>query len=223
LCPALVGGRVQPIVPNYQGSAPIVVIGGYNDPATPYRWAPELVARMGPGATLVSYSGEGHGYMLDSRCVGFVEGDLIADLDLPPEQSTCGPDPGLPASALFSQLPRPAGVSDVAVDPTIVLALGYRPSDWFTEARYLTGYPKDVEAAYTAALVQHGLQVTRTWHPHDGVVVIELLGPDGREYRIEIVSPEALVPGGSEPVAGGLTPDGAGYLVLAVRAPAPAR
>ncbi|MGI5274653.1 alpha/beta hydrolase [Nonomuraea sp. CA-218870] len=51
------------------GSAPIVVVGGKNDPATPYEWAPRLTAQL-KTATLVTYEGEGHGaYLSGSRCV----------------------------------------------------------------------------------------------------------------------------------------------------------
>ncbi|MEU4232136.1 alpha/beta hydrolase [Nonomuraea sp. NPDC026600] len=51
------------------GSAPILVIGGKGDPATPYRWAPKLAAQLKTGV-LVTYEGEGHGaYLSGSTCV----------------------------------------------------------------------------------------------------------------------------------------------------------
>ncbi|MFG1948896.1 alpha/beta hydrolase [Nonomuraea sp. NPDC048826] len=51
------------------GSAPIVVIGGKGDPATPYAWAESLTARLKTGV-LVTYEGEGHGaYLSGSSCV----------------------------------------------------------------------------------------------------------------------------------------------------------
>ena len=34
--------------PSYSGTAPILVVGGINDPATPIRWAEELTAELGP-------------------------------------------------------------------------------------------------------------------------------------------------------------------------------
>ncbi|NUP02651.1 MAG: alpha/beta fold hydrolase, partial [Nonomuraea sp.] len=45
---------------NATGSAPIVVVGGRGDPATPYEWAPKLTAQL-KTARLVTYEGEGHG------------------------------------------------------------------------------------------------------------------------------------------------------------------
>ncbi|WP_327089091.1 alpha/beta hydrolase [Nonomuraea sp. NBC_01738] len=51
------------------GSAPIVVVGGKGDPATPYEWAPKLTAQLKTGV-LLTYEGEGHGaYLSGSSCV----------------------------------------------------------------------------------------------------------------------------------------------------------
>ncbi|WP_336210733.1 alpha/beta hydrolase [Nonomuraea sp. LPB2021202275-12-8] len=51
------------------GSAPIVVIGGKGDPATPYQWALTLTEQLKTGV-LVTYEGEGHGaYLSGSSCV----------------------------------------------------------------------------------------------------------------------------------------------------------
>ncbi|MFI7642409.1 alpha/beta hydrolase [Nonomuraea sp. NPDC049400] len=74
---------------NATGSAPIVVVGGKGDPATPYEWAPKLTAQL-KTATLVTYEGEGHGaYLSGSKCVqGLVDGFLI-DGKLPAKGATC--------------------------------------------------------------------------------------------------------------------------------------
>ncbi|MEW9553782.1 alpha/beta hydrolase [Nonomuraea sp. NPDC050783] len=51
------------------GSAPIVVIGGKGDPATPYPWATALTKQLRTGV-LVTYEGEGHGaYLSGDACV----------------------------------------------------------------------------------------------------------------------------------------------------------
>ena len=49
------------------GDGPILVVGGENDPATPFRWAEEMTAALGDEAVLVTYTGEGHGQLLGSR------------------------------------------------------------------------------------------------------------------------------------------------------------
>ncbi|MFC4119166.1 alpha/beta hydrolase [Nonomuraea zeae] len=51
------------------GSAPILVIGGKGDPATPYQWATKLTDQLRTGV-LVTYEGEGHGaYLSGNGCV----------------------------------------------------------------------------------------------------------------------------------------------------------
>ncbi|WP_433431354.1 alpha/beta hydrolase [Nonomuraea sp. CA-141351] len=74
---------------NATGSAPIVVVGGRGDPATPYEWAPRLTAQL-KTATLVTYEGEGHGaYLSGSKCVqGLVDGFML-DGKLPSKGATC--------------------------------------------------------------------------------------------------------------------------------------
>ncbi|AQZ69944.1 probable exported protease [[Actinomadura] parvosata subsp. kistnae] len=74
---------------NATGSAPIVVVGGKGDPATPYEWAPKLTAQL-KTATLVTYEGEGHGaYLSGSKCIqGLVDAYLI-DGKVPAKGATC--------------------------------------------------------------------------------------------------------------------------------------
>ena len=57
----------QPQV-TYSGSASIVVIGGKNDPATPYSQALTLTAALGSKASLITFTGEGHGGLFESTC-----------------------------------------------------------------------------------------------------------------------------------------------------------
>ncbi|UBU10900.1 alpha/beta hydrolase [Nonomuraea gerenzanensis] len=74
---------------NATGSAPIVVVGGKGDPATPYEWAPKLTAQLRT-ATLVTYEGEGHGaYLSGSKCIqGLVDAYLI-DGKVPAKGASC--------------------------------------------------------------------------------------------------------------------------------------
>lgn len=71
------------------GSAPIVVIGGKGDPATPYEWAPKLTAQLKTG-TLVTYEGEGHGaYLSGSKCVQQLVNSYLIDGKVPAKGATC--------------------------------------------------------------------------------------------------------------------------------------
>ncbi|MEQ1699122.1 MAG: alpha/beta hydrolase, partial [Ilumatobacteraceae bacterium] len=112
-CAELVGTDVQPAELDYAGAGPIVVIGGTNDPATPFRWAEEMAAAMGPNAALVTFTGEGHGQLLASTCVTEIEGALLADLTLPDEGTVCDPDAPIAEPDWWSSLPIPAEYSAV--------------------------------------------------------------------------------------------------------------
>ncbi|WP_051865908.1 alpha/beta hydrolase [Streptosporangium roseum] len=74
---------------NATGSAPIVVVGGTGDPATPYEWAPKMTAELGSGV-LVTYKGEGHGaYLSGDTCVKKVVDGYLLDGKTPPKDTTC--------------------------------------------------------------------------------------------------------------------------------------
>ena len=62
---------------DYQGDAPIVVLGGTDDPATPLRWAQEMVTNLGSNASLLTFRGEGHGQVFISRCVDEIAKELF--------------------------------------------------------------------------------------------------------------------------------------------------
>ncbi|MFB4271101.1 alpha/beta hydrolase [Nonomuraea sp. GTA35] len=72
------------------GSAPIVVIGGKGDPATPFQWATSLTEKLRTGV-LVTYEGEGHGaYLTGDGCVMKTVDAYLIDGKVPAAGSTCG-------------------------------------------------------------------------------------------------------------------------------------
>ncbi|WP_326829588.1 alpha/beta hydrolase [Streptosporangium sp. NBC_01810] len=74
---------------NATGSAPIMVIGGTGDPATPYEWAPKLTSELRTGV-LVTYKGEGHGaYLSGDACIGKVTDAYLIDGKVPAKGITC--------------------------------------------------------------------------------------------------------------------------------------
>ena len=62
---------------DYQGDAPIVVLGGTDDPATPLRWAQEMVTHLGTNSSLLTFKGEGHSQIFISRCVDEIAKELF--------------------------------------------------------------------------------------------------------------------------------------------------
>jgi len=81
-----------PAPTEYAGDAPILVIGGENDPATPMRWSEKMHDRMGPSAVLLRYTGEGHGQVLSADCVNRAAANTLVALELPANNTVCRPD-----------------------------------------------------------------------------------------------------------------------------------
>jgi hypothetical protein len=77
---------------DYQGDAPIVVLGGTDDPATPLRWAQEMVTHMGTDATLLTFKGEGHSQIFTSRCVDEIAKELFNSGRKPKNEIECEAD-----------------------------------------------------------------------------------------------------------------------------------
>jgi pimeloyl-ACP methyl ester carboxylesterase len=157
-CKSLVGNP-KPVQLSYSGDGPVVVVGGTNDPATPIRWAQKMVAELGPSASLVTYTGEGHGAFLVSNCVTAIEGALLATLKKPAPDTTCNPDPPIEKPEWWDALPVPDGVSAPTSLPTLSAAVaGTSSSQIFSEMRTTTLSPQDAISAYTSALGDKGFQ-----------------------------------------------------------------
>jgi pimeloyl-ACP methyl ester carboxylesterase len=71
------------------GSAPIVVIGTKDDPATPYPWAVGLAKQLEKGH-LITFNGSGHtAYTRGSRCVNDAVDAYLLQGTVPPDGITC--------------------------------------------------------------------------------------------------------------------------------------
>lgn len=215
LCLDLIPHDVAAIVPSYNGTAPIVLIGGRNDPATPFRYAEELTAAMGPSARLVTYTGEGHGQILNSSCVTAIEAAAIAALQLPAPGTVCEPDPPFPQPSFWTQLPVPAGVGPAVDDPLIDVVLGLSERQYYSSAWALTGDPAAVAAAYAAALPALGLQVAPVnTTVIEGATAVPAFTPDGTTLLVLILPPALLTTEDFADLAGTVAP-GQGLVVAA--------
>jgi pimeloyl-ACP methyl ester carboxylesterase len=76
---------------DYSGTAPIVVIGGDKDPATPFRWAEKMSKNL-KGSVLVKYTGEGHASVGTNFCTSKVALNLLVKKELPSVGKECGVD-----------------------------------------------------------------------------------------------------------------------------------
>ncbi|MGW6278487.1 alpha/beta hydrolase [Kribbella sp. NPDC055071] len=98
------------------GSAPILVIGGAYDPATPFVWSERLTADLG-NARLLTFNSTGHGAVPSfNACVLDALTAYFDNLTLPPTGSTCIDDTE----------PFPAAQSRATVRPSWPVPLGLR-------------------------------------------------------------------------------------------------
>jgi pimeloyl-ACP methyl ester carboxylesterase len=140
----------------FGGTAPVVVIGGENDPATPMRWAEEMAANMGSTAVLVRYTGEGHGHVLSSRCVAGIANALFTEGTLPSPDTVCEPDEAVGEPDWWSTIPEGALVGD-ELDPDAVSAwLGLEPTLGHFVHRAVAGSAEDAYATIWEAMTDAG-------------------------------------------------------------------
>ncbi|HAP77557.1 MAG TPA: hypothetical protein DCR14_15935, partial [Acidimicrobiaceae bacterium] len=183
----------QPVVElDYSGDGPILVVGGLNDPATPFRWSEEMTDALGPNARLLTFTGEGHGQLLTSTCVTDYEAQLLADLELPDEGTVCDPDPKVEKPAWWDSQPVPPGVGPVESLPAVGNALGLSDTVGFGDIRRSTLDPEATIKAYNDAFDAAGWEVLGsepvddlgdTWRgsyftPEGDFVVIFAMGPE---------------------------------------------
>jgi pimeloyl-ACP methyl ester carboxylesterase len=72
---------------------PLLVLNSVHDPATPYAWALDDAAQMGPAARLVTYLGWGHGAYPHSSCTQGSVDDYLINGTLPAPGATCAAVP----------------------------------------------------------------------------------------------------------------------------------
>ena len=215
MCRDFIPEDVEAISPAYSGQAPIVVVGGLNDPATPFRWAEELAAEMGSNVSLVTFTGEGHGQILSSRCVTNAEASVLRDLQLPEPGTTCDADPPVARPAFWGDVPVPDGVGPLVDDPAIDLALGLPPTEVYADVWHLSGDPAAVSASYRAGFEELGFEVTEAPDLLEGATALAAFAADGTRVVILIIPADALAANPDLEAAAELAIPGQGFVIVA--------
>jgi hypothetical protein len=196
---------VEPTEVAFTGDAPVVVVGGTNDPATPIRWAEELTAAMGPNARLVTYTGEGHGFVLAATCVNEVEGAVLASLELPDAGAQCDPDPEVERPEWWNTIVTPEGVSDPIDSTELLAALGLSPTIAFSEVRDTDLDVDTVLDAYDESLTAAGFTLVARETPAGFTQAIYSLG--GQQLVILAFGADDLAAPEMSPLADLVNPD----------------
>jgi pimeloyl-ACP methyl ester carboxylesterase len=84
--PAKPTGQTGPL--NVTGAPPILLVGGTNDPATPYAWAVAAHKQIS-GSILLTRNGNGHGSYGVSVCATVAEIRYLVNLTLPSDGTVC--------------------------------------------------------------------------------------------------------------------------------------
>jgi pimeloyl-ACP methyl ester carboxylesterase len=145
----------------YTGSAPIVVIGGKNDPATPYSQALTLTAALGAKATLITFTGEGHGGLFESTCAkdavrAYYLEDVVPAKDLTCEQAK----PASPTEAL-SALTFPPSFKEISLEEGAAL-LGLDSANFASRTFRVPGGGAAAAAVIVTELTKAGYQTLYT-------------------------------------------------------------
>jgi pimeloyl-ACP methyl ester carboxylesterase len=139
---------------NYSGAAPMVVIGGDKDPATPYRWAEKMSKNL-KGSVLVKYTGEGHSSVGSNVCTSKVARKVFVDKELPPAGKECGVDVPLAEPTWWDSATR--GISGTALSKEVLDSLfGINSAEMFLEYRTFAGDPNDAFAQLSKGLQRNG-------------------------------------------------------------------
>jgi pimeloyl-ACP methyl ester carboxylesterase len=194
----------------YSGAGPILVVGGLNDPATPFEWAEKMSKSL--GGSLLTFTGEGHGAFFESSCVvDAVVGVLVSGEQT--DVTTCEPDVPMARPDWFDGLAIPAGFEPIDLLGAEEL-LGLDPA-----TMYATSFVSSSTAAaddLSAALEAGGWsEAQRAPLEIDGATdgeQVVFLGPDGTLAAL-ILGPTTL---GLPDLAtfSGLVPDGKTLVVL---------
>jgi pimeloyl-ACP methyl ester carboxylesterase len=175
----------------FEGDAPIVVIGGVNDPATPFRWSVEMADTLGPSAALVTWNGEGHGQLFGSSCLLDIASRVIVDLEPPTEGIECEPDPPVERPDFWDDIPVPDGIDPDPLPAEAMVLLGLPPRLVYGEARTSTLDADGVLEAYDTALVELGFQSFGVEEPLPGLRLATYASPSFEIVSVLVLTDEA--------------------------------
>jgi pimeloyl-ACP methyl ester carboxylesterase len=178
---------VAPIA--YGQQAPILIIGGLYDPATPIRWAYEMRAAMGDTASLVIYTGEGHGHLFESRCVDYLVEQLLVDEILPYDGTQCAPDTPVAPPSWWMRIPAPLSHEQPIDSTDLAVLIGLSPLDYHMTAYQTTGTTAQLLQQYDGRLAHAGFVGWRQpvllndaaykyYFSNDGIVGLYVFGSD---------------------------------------------
>jgi hypothetical protein len=169
--------------------APMLIIGGLYDPATPIRWAYEMRTALGDSASLVVYTGEGHGHLFDARCVDELVKQALVDGILPYDGTNCAPDTPIAPPSWWTRIPPPLANEQIIDGTDLAALIGLSPLDYYVTAYQTTGTTAQLLQEYDGRLANAGFvgwqqpvvlndASYKYYFSNDGIVGVYVFGSD---------------------------------------------
>jgi pimeloyl-ACP methyl ester carboxylesterase len=189
----------------YSGASPMVVVGGKNDPSTPFRWSEEMTANLGDSAVLVTYTGEGHGQVSESRCVAKIAGLVFTKKQAPKQGTVCKPD--VPVAQPSWWADAVSGVDGTRISRELGNGyFGLDAADAFAEYRAVVGSATTAFDKVSRALTANGYRLEKSDTPNPATDPQYFVADNGSDYiGVFLATPKNLteddmyVPGGKVP------------------------
>ena len=193
---------------NFSGTAPIVVIGGKNDPATPFRWSEEMTDNMGESAVLVAYTGEGHGQVSESRCVAKIASLVLTKKQSPKKGTVCKPDVPVAQPTWWNAAVKNVGGTTISRELGNAY-FGLDAADAFADYRAVAGSASVAFQSVSRALTANGYRLDKTDASEPATDPQFFVGENGSDYvgvfllppkdlmKYKLYAPDGKVPKGT--------------------------
>lgn len=169
--------------------APILIVGGLYDPATPIRWSYEMRTALGDSSSLVVYTGDGHGHLFESRCVDYLVKQALIDEILPHDGTRCMPDMPLAPPSWWARIPAPLPHEQLVDSADIASLIGLSPLDYYVTAYHTIGSTAQLLQEYDRRLANAGfvgwgqpVQLNDAYYKYyfsnDGIIGLYVFGSD---------------------------------------------
>jgi pimeloyl-ACP methyl ester carboxylesterase len=188
---------IQPTAPvGYTGDAPILVIGGENDPATPMRWSEKMRERMGPGAVLLKYTGEGHGQVLSAECVNTAAAGTLVSLTLPTDGTVCQPDTEVSEPSWWAaNLPRAEQGEQFVSRDQLEADFGITKNDYYATGLIMIGTTEELMTRIHQRLELRGLLRVESPITLESNIQIADYFVEGESLRVMVLGSEVVTNG----------------------------
>ena len=206
---------------NYTGTGPIMVIGGKNDPATPFVWAERMSSELGDSAFLVTFTGEGHTSFISNKCVTDLVDLFFVKTAKPDGSLSCDTDKALEIPAWFNETALPANFVSIDIGESMAL-FGVDPAVSYLAAYSSTSSPSAVARDLVKPLSAQywTLDTQQSGSIAAGTSNTFFAQDDGRVLVFAAVSKQELLNEPAVASVAAFVPDG-GSVVLKISGPLP--